>query len=155
MADEYERQLASTGIDRHALNAFIAGESSRLPYIDALRATDSECVIGFGEDILPGSKESVADRDYFIKLRDDPNAGIVISASQPGLGNKEVVFARRLNQAKEVFAGIVFSVITAEHFATLISQLDIGQKGFISLRDGHLNVIVRYPNPTGFPKVTN
>jgi len=145
VTDEYARQGSNGGIDRKALKAYIERAYSRLPYLDALQVTNAEGTIVFGKDILPGAEVSVADRDYFIKLRNHPNAGLAISTPQPRRINSEIVFSRRLNLPNGDFAGIVSSATTAKHLSELLSRIDVGKKGFVALGDEQLSAFVRYP----------
>ncbi len=43
------------------------------------------------------------------------------------------------------FGGLVFATISLDHFSELFSVVDVGPGGVISLRDGELKLIARYP----------
>ena len=79
VADESERQLSGGNSNRRALNTFLVQQRARLPELDALLITNANGEIVYGTDVTPGSTFNVADRNYFIHLRDDPGSGVVIS----------------------------------------------------------------------------
>jgi hypothetical protein len=114
--DEYQRQRSVGAVDGKALNAHIERVRSRLPEIDALRITDPTGLLVYGNDITPGAKISLADRPHFVRLRDDPKAGLVISKPQVSRANQKwvIVLARRIDQPDGSFGGMVFAAITLD-----------------------------------------
>ena len=155
VADEVQKQLAGGGIDEQKLNAFIVRHHARLPVLDGLRVVNAQGENAYGIGITPGARTSVADRAYFARLRDDPNAGVVISEPVVGRVSKKwsIILARRVNQPDGSFAGLVYGTIALEHFFTTFSSLDVGKHGSIALRDEELALIVRYPEPQEVSKV--
>jgi PAS domain S-box-containing protein len=155
--DEYKRQRANGAVDGKTLNAYIDQVNSRLPEIDGLRITDAQGVLVYGKDVMPGAKTSLADRPHFIRLRDDPQAGLVISRPQMSCANQKWVIAlcRRIDQPDGSFGGIALAAITLKHFSKAFSALDVGTHGAIALRDGELGLIVRYPALQGAASVIN
>jgi hypothetical protein len=79
VADEVESQLAGGGIDAQKINAFIVRHHARLPILDGLRVVNARGENAYGIGIAPGARTSVADRACFVRLRSDPNAGLVVS----------------------------------------------------------------------------
>jgi len=149
--DEIEKQIAGGGISKTELNAFLARHSARLPELDGLRMADAQGAIEYGNGVAAGAPTSVADRDYFRRLRDDPQAGLFISRPVVSrvIGEWVVILARRVNRPNGSFAGVVYGVIPLQHFLGLFASVDIGAHGTITLRDGELGIVARYPEPTG------
>ncbi len=150
-SDEASRQMQDGGgLDPVSFNAFLARQNARLPNADGLRATNAEGATLYGEGVLPGA--NAVGRDYFIKLRDDPNAGLAMSKPLIGrISNKwAVIFARRMNKPDGSFAGVVFSPINLESFTKIFSQIKVGQQGAVSLFDSEATLVVRYPEQNGF-----
>lgn len=85
VVDEVERQLRQGSIAPGALNAFIIAQHTRLPALDSIRMADGRGDILYGTGVAPGSKKSIAERDYFKKLRETRQAGLVISRPVLGL----------------------------------------------------------------------
>ena len=143
---EVERQGAHGGISAPALNKFLAQQQSLQPDIASLRAIDANGVIMYGEGVPHRPGISVADRDYFIRARDDPKADLVIEGpifarlSQKHL----IVFARRLNMPDGSFAGVVYANITTEHFQKMLTSPDLGIHGAATLRTLDLRLVARH-----------
>ena len=149
--DEYQRQRSSGRINGLALNTYIERIHSRQPGIDALRITDAQGVLIYGTGVIPSEKVSIADRPHFIRLRDDPHAGLLISKPQVSRVNQKwvVVLARRIREPNGSFGGMAFAVITLDHLAKIISTINVGPHGVVALRDENLGLIARHPQPRG------
>ena len=147
VADEVEKETAGGGEETPALEALIARQQARLPVLDGLRVVDAagENVHGTGVD--PRQRTSVADRPYFLRLRNDPQAGLVIS--EPVLGRVSrkwsIILARRVNRPDGSFGGLVYGTITLDQLIKTFATVDVGPHGSVSLRDGELGLIARYP----------
>ena len=145
--DEYRRQRSAGAVDGKALNAYMERVRSRLPEIDALWIANAQGMLVYGNDFNPDAPTSVADRPYFIRLRDDPQAGLVISKPMVGRINQKwvIVLARRIDQPNGSFGGTVFAAISLEQFSATFSALNVGRHGVVVLRDQELGVIARHP----------
>ncbi|HET6420817.1 MAG TPA: PAS domain S-box protein [Geobacteraceae bacterium] len=150
-AENIEKQIAGGAINPRELNRFLARQSSRLPELAALRMADAQGRIAYGTGSPVGIMTSVADRDYFRRLHNDPTAGLFISRAIVSrvTGKWVVLLARRVNRPDGAFAGVVYGVIPLEHFTKLFASIDVGKHGSIALRDGDLGIIVRYPELKG------
>ncbi len=155
-ADEIENQIATGGVDEQKLNEFLARQSVRLPELAGLRMADAKGKIAYGAGLPAGTLANVADRDYFRSLRDDPKAGLIISKPVVSriIGKWVIILARRVNRPTGAFAGVVYGVIPLENFTRLFASIDVGKHGSITLRDGNLGIIARYPEPNGAGSTT-
>lgn len=149
VADEVERQLAADGIDADALNAVIARAHARQVDIDGMRVSDAAGRLLYGDGITAATRAAITDRDYFIRLRDDPGAELVFS--EPVLGRIShkpvVILARRIRLPDGGFGGVVLASIALDSFSRAFHALDVGRRGAICLRDTALRVIARIPLP--------
>lgn len=154
IGDEYTRQLSGGSVNGADLNRYVSRLHARLPYLDALRVADSRGIVAYGSDVPPGSQTSIADRPHFLRLRDDSDVGLVVSAPQKSRVNNKLVlvFARRIGGPGEPFGGMVFAPIAIEQLTNLFSGVDIGRYGSVSLRDANLRVLARYPVPADAEK---
>jgi len=145
--DEYLRQRAAGKIDARVLNGYIERARQRAPGMDALRVTDASGLLVYGSGVDPAARISLADRPHFIRLRDDPQAGLVFSKPQISRVNNKwvIVLARRIDQADGSFGGMVFAAISLEHLSGIFSAIDVGKRGVVALRDAELAMVVRYP----------
>lgn len=149
--DEIAGQLAAGGIDARALNAFIAQQLARQPDLESLRFANSAGDLEYGTGIQSGSLTNIADREYFVQLRDHPGAGLVISKPLVGRLSKEwvIVLARRVDKPDAAFAGTVFATIALKQFQKMFSALDLGSRGAVSLRDKDLFLLARHSASNG------
>ncbi|MBF0558968.1 MAG: hypothetical protein HQL08_09320 [Nitrospirae bacterium] len=149
ISDEIEKQVAGGGIKGQKLNRFIVRQHARLPELDGLRMADAQGNIIYGTGVTPGLKANIADREYFVRLRENAEAKLVISKPVVGrvTGEWVVLLARRLNKPDGSFSGVVYGVITLESFIKVFASIDVGQHGSITLRDEELGLVARYPEP--------
>ncbi|HJV36076.1 PAS domain-containing protein [Geomonas sp.] len=148
VVDDAEDQLACGGIKAQVLDAAIVKQHRRLPDLDGLRMANARGEIVYGTDLGSGAVKSVADRDYFRQLRDNPKAGLVISKPLVGriCGKWLLIAARRVNNPDGSFAGVVCGSLTLERIQKIMGNIDVGASGGISLRQSDTSIIVRHPN---------
>ena len=147
--DVIEKQLPRSSIENLSLESFLARERQYLPELNRILVSNAAGDIVFGGDGAQTSRKSVADRDYFIRLRDNPREKLAISKPVAGVidGAWIQIFARRISNPDGSFAGVVTGSIRLEHFLNDFSAIKIGDFGSITLRDSDLAVVVRYPAP--------
>ncbi len=148
---EADRQQKAGGLDGAMLDGFLRRQKAYFPEIESLRMANAAGLVDNGAPHYSGPLVSIADRDYFVRLRDDPTTGLVLSKPLPGRITPVwgIVFARRLSQPDGSFAGIVYAVVGLDHFMQMVSMLDVGSHGAVSLRDGDFALVARYPKPPG------
>lgn len=140
--DEVER-----GGTPRDLDGFLRRQHGRVPGLVAVRTTDAEGRVNHGSGEGAGRVVDLADRAHFVQLRDNPDAGLVISKPLLGrlTGTWVIVAARRLEGPGHRFAGMVQAVIELEQFQRAFSSLDVGPHGSVALRDLDLGLIARFP----------
>ncbi len=152
LAREVERQLAASGIEEGKLSAYLGSVQGALPEIDGLRVTDAQGVLISGVKPTAGAPINVADRDFFIQLRDDPRDHLVVSKPLKGRVAKRwiITLARRINRPDGTFGGVVIGTLPLERIDRLFSFIKVGSHGAFALRDGSdLALVARYPEPEG------
>ena len=147
--DEIERPATGPSNGRRDLEAFIRRQLERAPGLLALRTTDARGVIDHGGGPETAAIVTLADREHFIRLRDVPNVGLVISKPLVGklTGTWVIILARRLERPDHSFAGMVHAVIELSQFDKAFAALDVGAHGSVALRDLDLGLIARFPSP--------
>jgi diguanylate cyclase (GGDEF)-like protein/PAS domain S-box-containing protein len=139
--------LQRGGFDAAAWHAALQRQHARLPTLQSILATDADGILRHGLAATAAGPISIADRDYFIRLRDTPGDAIVIS--RPLLARTTqiwmIVVARRLDTADGRFAGIVLATLPLAHFSRMFESLKLGPHGSIGLRDGERRLIARHP----------
>ena len=152
----YRDQLAQGGVNADRLNAFLKKQTDLLPYLEYMPILDTEGVIRFSSLELPGTPVSQADRDFFIRPRDDPGAGLVVTGPVFGRISKQwvLVLARRLQRQGGAFAGVVFASIPTDHFNDIVNGINLGPNGVASLHTSEVRQVFRYPASSGLESGT-
>ena len=153
VVDDLQSQWrAQARFDPTRTNALLDTYQQRLAGLTALRVADASGLVVLGPGVVPQSRVSWADRDFFLLLRDRPAAGLFVT--KPILGrvtNTWVIsLVRRINRPDGGFAGVVSAAIPLQHFTDLLSGVDVGPGGAVVLRDADLGQIVRHP-PSPLP----
>jgi PAS domain S-box-containing protein len=143
--DELEHQIEMGRSDPDRLNAHMTRQLSRLPELDGIRMADPQGVVVYGTGMPLGSRRTVADRDYFVYLRDHPKAGLTVSKPLLGRvsGKLVIVVARRINLPDGSFGGVVYGAISLNYFTKVFSTISVGPHGAITLTDLYRDVISR------------
>ena len=146
--NETEYQMAHGGVNGPALNAYLQRETAQIRDLEGMWVSDAKGDIYWGADVVPDKPVSITDRKYFVRQRDDPDAGLVIS--EPVMGRVthawSLLLSRRIQHADGSFAGIALGSLRMEdYFKAMFTSIDVGRNGLIALRDDRMNLIVRYP----------
>ena len=133
------------------INALIEDKLRRLPELDGLRVVDAQGDLSHGTGVTPRTRINVADRDYFIRLRDDPEAGLVVSQPVKGrLSGKWVInLARGLRAPDGRFQGVVQGSLPLHHIIARLLPLQFGASGSFTVFDADFRLVVRHPSPDG------
>ncbi|MEI8394367.1 MAG: PAS domain S-box protein [Rhodospirillaceae bacterium] len=129
-------------------------EENRLKvgFIDFSRATDENGNVIYGTDI-PQNSINVSDRDYFIYLRDHPDAGLYINKPLMSKINQtwSWVFARRLNGENGQFLGVIFVGMFVSHIEKLLSNIEMKPGSSIGIRGYSYELVARKTFKIGNP----
>ena len=151
VVDEAERELELGKLQTGALEACLRRHQARVRGLDAMRFADAEGAIVLGTAVVPGSRVSIADRDYFQRLREDAAAGLVLSRPARGRisGKWVIMLARGIRARSGQFRGVVYAVLTLDEVARFFSSLELGPHGAVALRNLEMRVLARFPDPVG------
>jgi diguanylate cyclase (GGDEF)-like protein/PAS domain S-box-containing protein len=131
---------------RSSVEPALARHLALVPEALSFRIADAE-----GRYIYDASGElsaaTIGDRPYFLKLRDDPSAGLVVSEPLKSRVSGDWVFvlARRLDDDAGRFAGIVLAAIRTDFLERFYSTLDVGRHGTVTLWSGNMEMVARWP----------
>jgi hypothetical protein len=144
--DEITRQEAAGGIDPTVLNTFLTRLDTRLPGVIGHRVINAQGITEYAASNVINQRVSVADRDYFTTLRGDSNKKMM-TISLPVLGRSSgkmvVAMAKRREALNREFNGIVVVLVPVDYFYRLISAINPGALGAVTLFNG-LGIQVRY-----------
>jgi hypothetical protein len=140
-----EDQLLNGDIDGSFIETFIRRRMEWIPELFALRTVTAEGIISHGNNIPPGSRISVSDRDYFIRLKSDKSAGLIFSKPLIGKisGTWTIILARRINARDGSFAGVAYGAVELSTMRAYFESLAIGKDGIVTLRYPDLSILVR------------
>ena len=119
--------------------------------VDFIRASDEQGDIIYGTD-TQGKTTNVADREYFIYLRDHKDAGLYISRPAISrIANKKVVlFVRRVTDENGTFLGIVFAGIFTDNITQMINEIKTSREETIALFSRDILITQTSKRDTGF-----
>jgi PAS domain S-box-containing protein len=145
--DEVLRQKGSGGIRVEALHRFMLRQKNRLPELDSIRFADANGNMVCSSDLQWDRALNIADRDYFIQLRNDPADALLIPRAMIGrITQKKVLpLVRAVILADGSFGGVMIAVLPVTHFEQLFSKVKIENRGYITLRGQGLRYITHYP----------
>jgi len=143
--------IEAQAIGKPGLDAFIARQAARVPYLDGIQVVDADGVFTHGIGVVRGRVVSIKDRDYFQKLRDDTTGPLVVSRPLLGRLTQEwaVIMGRRLVGPGGAFAGVVLANVNLTRFTHTLSSLNVDANGIVVLRGGDLSSIARFPSLPG------
>jgi diguanylate cyclase (GGDEF)-like protein/PAS domain S-box-containing protein len=142
ITQELDRLHPDGPLDAAAARAIIDGRRRLLPEVDGIRITDAEGLVLTTDTAAP---VSVGDRPYFVQARERPGA---LALSEPLLsritGRWSLVLARAWRGGDGRFLGIVYAVLSAEHFIDRFEAVARDTRGAVALRTDALSLVARY-----------
>jgi diguanylate cyclase (GGDEF)-like protein/PAS domain S-box-containing protein len=143
--EEIARQMARGGVRTNEIEAFLTQQDRHIPEALGLRVVDAAGVIRYAVNDVKVRNASIADRPQFIRLRDDPAAGLVFSKPIMGRAAQKwmITLGRRLDNPDGSFAGDIHVAVSVNYFMDIFKKVDLGPHGSIGLWD-HESVIARY-----------
>lgn len=146
LADELHGEVGVPTPRSQYLNEQLRLHQTYLPEVISLRLTDARGRVQHGAEVVPGAVD-LSDRPFFQRLREDPQAGMVIG--KPVLARISKVWsipiARRLNTADGRFAGILYANLPVKYLVSLFAGLDLGPHGTVVLRNLDYELLARFP----------
>jgi len=106
-----------------------------LPQIDAVTIIDAQGKLLNFSRYWPIPEVNVSDRDYFKALRSDPSPQSFISqpVQNRGNGTWNIYIARRLNDAKGEFMGLLLGALSVQNLENFFGSTSLGLDSTISL----------------------
>ncbi|OPY95935.1 diguanylate cyclase [Bradyrhizobium sacchari] len=95
----------------------------------------------------PVANVSVADRDYFNRLKNDPIAEEEVEVVPGRLGNgPAIVFARRVSGPRGEFLGIVSRALAPEQLEAFFASTGLGEESSIAMHHQNGQLLARIPH---------
>ena len=142
---ELEGRLPEGGSAR--VNARLARLLATIPESQSLRIAGADGRFLFDATGKPGAV-SIADRQYFLRNKKDPDAGLVVS--EPIFArltnNWVITLSRQLRDERGRFLGLVQAAVRADYFDALYRELHQENGASLAIRDRELRLFVRKPD---------
>lgn len=137
----------------HPVNRSLAISRRNFPEISAFRLIDADGNLLYTSDPIQ-TFANLADRPYFVTMREDPKAGLVYSDVQTSrfTGQTVIVMGRAIRTPSGRFVGAAIAVLDLATYVTLFDSLDIGPRGLIAVRRTDSRSVLRRPPA---PALTN
>jgi PAS domain S-box-containing protein len=150
VALHYQEETSRQRIDAGRFDYFLARHLTLQPEVLSLRVLDPQGFVKHGGNPQTTSV-SLADRDFFMRARDDPGAGLIFSGPEFSSFAQQwvIVLARRLEQPDGSFAGVVYANIATSTFESELSSVALGPNDAIALRTSELALVHRFPDTQG------
>lgn len=151
VAGEAERQLAAGGFRDTALEAYSEKQWARVPETEAISVSDSAGNVRYGVAPPRAPATSVADRDFFRAARASaPGESILLRpVISERTGRWVLVLAHAIRTPDGRFAGVAWAALPLDHFMRLLSSLDVGSKGLLTIRWADMGLVARLPQLPG------
>lgn len=152
-ADEVAHYGARHGLSEENLKEFLNRQDKRIPEMIGLRVVSPDGTVRFAINGVQVSNANLADRPYFIQLRNNPQAGLVFS--EPLLGRlakkQTIVLSRRVNKPDGGFGGLVIAPVAIEQIKGELAKLNVGPNGVVELWQSPATPVARHApgNPGG------
>jgi len=144
-ADEILQQTATGHPSEQGITEYLSLQIKRLEHVDHIRGTNERGEVVYGPG-RPNQTVSLADREFFIYLRDTPGAGLFLA--KPVIakitGKPSIAVARRLNRPDGSFAGTVYASIQVDELTRMLAQIQMPQGASIAMRSGDMSLLARY-----------
>lgn len=144
-AEEYRRLQAIGGFRPEVFSRYVQGLRQRLPNAVSVRGTDREGNIIYGDDLTPGRRVNIADREYFQRARADMRLTFSLPVHSRLTGERVFMIALPLTDAAGAFAGIVYVNTATQRVEDLFATIQLGEHGIITLFDAGRRILIRHP----------
>jgi len=153
-SNDISRQISTEKPNTQLITLMLKQQKDHIKHIVYIRASDEKGEVIYGPDVIT-QPFSIAERDYFIHLKEDPNAGLYISNPLKSIFSQKWIwiFARRITRSDGTFGGVVYAPIPIDAIHNIFSQMNIDNGSSIALRDTEQALIARYApsSTTNFP----
>src|SRR5262245_30320091 len=125
---------------------------NRLPQTFNLAIADRNGNLTVSTAAWPTPAINIADRDYFQEARDRPGDRLVTSVPIRNRidGSQTIVFARRLENPRGDFVGVIFAGVNTRHFEDIYGSVHSVQSLIFTMLKANGTILLRYPQGQDF-----
>ena len=131
-------------VSSRATGDLVAAKRGALPQLAALAVIDADGNLLLSTGGRPAGPVNIADRDYFIAMRDHPELDRFVSAptENRATGARSIFLAHRLRAADGGFAGLVVGAIRTDYLEDFFRAAGQGEGGAVMLWRGDGTLLV-------------
>jgi PAS domain S-box-containing protein len=157
---EIARDFPVPALQKDGVGRFVSELDHRLglrnknfPEVHAFRVFNRDGDLMYSSDGTPASGFHVADRGFFLRLRENPLAGPTIEAvASRSSGQPTLIVARALFDARGRFGGIATAAMGISHFQKRFEALKLPGRDVIAVHDlRDFGGVMRWPEAGGRP----
>jgi two-component system, sensor histidine kinase len=129
------------------MHQFLANLGLNLPQVATLSLVGADGWVINGARSWPVPHVSNSDREQFKYLRDHDDTALFVSqpARDKVSGSWTIFLARRINNSKGIFLGVVQAAVRLQHFEEFYAAVALGEGGSITLLRQDGMMLARYP----------
>ena len=148
VADELAHEKSTGGIDGEMLDRFLQRHHERAIDIASLRVANANGIITHESGKTLVAKANIRNTAYFQYHlhHQETRAYVSPPLREPSSGEWVLTLSKRVNRPDGQFDGIVLGSMALSQFSHMLSIVDIGQHGVISLCHNQFGLVVRRPN---------
>lgn len=147
--DDLSGHYSTSPLSGGAIESCLLRHKTRLPGVNFFRTAEVN-----GEVlhcIEPGIHLNIADREFFLTAKNNPDAGLIFSKPllSRSTGKWSIFFSRRINKPDGSFNGVLYAGYFLETLKQKLAMVNVGQKGTVILRNLDFELLTRFPEVTG------
>ena len=144
-AEDIGLGMAAGRTDPDTVTRALARQQARLPAITYLRAMNEAGDLLYGPDV-PFPPQNNASRDYFVLLKNNPGAGLLVRKPVVGHVSQEWIwsFARRITKPDGSFGGAVIAAMFVDRIGEIMGSIKMPAGVSVTLRYSDRSLIASY-----------
>lgn len=146
-SDEFAARHRAGNFQPEAFNQYLRSLRLRVPNATAIRGTDVDGTVLYGDDVDRGSLHNLADREHFRRALSERGLIISLPIVSRLTGDLILPATRALLTPDGRFAGTVSIHTAVPRLEAYFSSVRVGTQGVVTLIDLQRRVLVRYPRP--------
>jgi signal transduction histidine kinase/DNA-binding response OmpR family regulator len=146
---EFRQMHADQRFSARSFSAYLQSLKERMPQARAIRGTDANGMVVYGEDIVPGAPLDLKVREFYQRAKDARTMVFGVPVKSRISGDMVFPLIHALTHADGAFGGTVYVNINNSRISELIASLKLGPHGVITLIDTQHRLLHRYPEMRG------
>ncbi|MBY0240282.1 MAG: response regulator [Burkholderiaceae bacterium] len=150
-ADEFQQQHQQQRFDPAQFSTFLRSLKERIPHARSIRGSDADGQVIYGEDIDPAKIQNLGIREFYqrAKVERDLVFGVPVKSRITGDVVLPLIYPLTLPDGR--FGGTAYVLMNTTTISDVITSMNVGAHGVITLLDSRRRILHRYPDA---PEIT-